>query len=127
MAIVFGALANALLGNQATSDDDIRVLPYKCRDLVVVGRVKNEGYVDLPDDGHILGRARFAVTIKVKKVVWGRVEKQFISAVSVAHSQMREDKDFLMVLSRTNGGAYEVRTAQLQQDNPKAKLTERCH
>ena len=100
---------------QASVED--RTLSYGCSDIVVVGSVKNGAFEHVQSDNDILGHGWISGTLHVRKVVRGAHVPALLPIRYFAHTYMREDRDFMLVLSHTDTG-YEITTAQLMWFRP---------
>ena len=109
--------------NDPISTED-RTLAYGCDDVVVIGHVRNGSYSPIKDGDDILGRGKVTATIRVRKVVKGPKLPPLIPANYVAHGEMREDRNFMLVLSRACDGTFSIQTGQLMPVRP--RLAVRC-
>ena len=100
-----------------------RTLPYDCKDTVVVATVRNGTYESAKSNDYILRRGWVSATLHVRKVVRGERLPAVLPVRYFAHSYMREDKEFMLVLKRARTG-YEVEAGQLMQVRP--LLASRC-
>lgn len=107
----------AVLAGCAAVDGDhsMQVLEYGCDDLVVVGRVKTLAAGEtIHHPANAIGYGVWDLQIRVKKVEHGTERSTRISASAVAHAQMREDVDFLIVLAKSaDADGYWIRWANL--------------
>ena len=103
--------------------DDHRTLAFGCDDIAVVGRLENGEYQQVEIESDILGHGWFAAVVDVRRVVRGNGIPPRLSIKYFAHTYMREDRDFLFVLSQTDDG-YRVETAQLMSARP--RLAAKC-
>ncbi len=109
-----------LLGPPALSQTiEDRTLPFGCHDLVVIGRVKNGEWhrVGAPDD--ILGHGWADATLTVRRVVRGSAISGTLPVRYFAHTYMRDDRDFMLVLSRGPDGSWVIETGQIMSAHPK--------
>jgi hypothetical protein len=97
-------------GQEASLED--RTLPYGCSDTVVVGRVKNGAYQPVESENDLLGHGWISATLKVRNIVRGERVPPVLPVRYFAHTYVREDRDFMLVLGRTGAG-YEIKTGQL--------------
>lgn len=119
------ALALALVfavfdGQQALLQTvDQQALAFGCEDLVVIGRVKNGDWhhVDDPDD--ILGHGWVDARLSVRRIVKGNGIDRTVPVHYFAHTFMRDDRDFMFVLSRHPDGSLVISTGQLMSAHPK--------
>ena len=100
---------------QASLED--RTLSYGCNDMVVVGRVKNGAYQPAQSENDILGHGWISATLHVRKVVRGAGLPAVLPVSYFAHTFMRQDRDFMLVLKRSDTG-YEITTGQLMSVRP---------
>ena len=105
---------------QASIED--RTLPFGCNDIVVVGDVRNGGYLPV-EDGDILGYGWITATVNVRKVVRGVAVPSILPVKYLSHSYMRQGLDFMLVLKRSATG-YEITTGQRMSVRP--LLASRC-
>ncbi len=86
---------------------------------MVVGRVQNGGWhhVDDPDD--ILGHGWVDARLSVRQVVRGSINGRTVPVRYLAHTYMRDDRDFMLVLSRQPDGSLVIDTGQLMSAHPK--------
>lgn len=102
------------------------MLPYGCKDLVVVGRlVTRSGETFTPPDG-LLGRSRWQMNVQIKQLLRGAEQRLTVPASGVSHAPPRSDRDFLAVLSPTDSGSYVLKTATLWDERPPPTLVEPC-
>ena len=98
---------------------DQQTLAFGCEDLVVIGRVKNGDWhhVDDPDD--ILGHGWVDARLSVRRIVKGNGIDRTVPVRYFAHTFMRDDRDFMFVLSRHPDGSLVISTGQLMSAHPK--------
>lgn len=126
-AALFSAVA--LLGSTPTTAADPTpgvVLAYGCGDLVVLGRVKSFDEQTLPIEGGLLGRSRFSSSVTIKRVLYGREARREVPASGLSHGQMREDRDFLLVLSPQLEGGYVISSGAILDRRNRPALAKRC-
>ncbi len=112
-------------GSSALSQTfDERILAFGCDDVVVVGRVKNGDYHHVDDPNDILGHGWVDAKLSVRRVIKGRVNGRSVPVRYFAHTYMRDDRDFMFVLSRQPDGSIVIDTGQLMSAHP--KLAKRC-
>jgi|GEM_PF-2480215 len=102
-----------------------RVVEYKCDDVVVIGRAKTLNYTNLDIEGDILGRSLFDMEINIKRVLRGTEKRPVVKASAVAHSQLRDDVDFVFVLAPENEN-YTVESGYAWNPRPRPILAESC-
>lgn len=107
-----------------TASEEDRTLAFGCDDTVVIGKLKNDDYqhVDIEDD--ILGHGWISAELSVRKSVKGNVPQPVVPVKYFAHTYMREDRDFMLVLSEAEDRTYHINTAQLMSVHP--RLASRC-
>jgi hypothetical protein len=113
-------LANAASG---VSIED-RTLPFGCNDAVVVGRVESHAIEPIKSEGDQIGHGWVTATISVKRVVKGRNVPRTIPVMYFAHTFVRGDRDFMLVLHQTDQ-AIVVTNGRLMSVQP--LLADRCH
>ena len=115
--LAMGALVAGCASTETASLAD-RTLQYGCNDLVVIGRLKNEGdYSPLEAKGDILGHGVMTATISVHRVVRGAHVPSRLPVSYAGHTFLRDDRDFMFVLER-NRAVYTISTAQLMTARP---------
>ena len=107
-----------------TASVEDRTLPFGCDDVVVVGRVKNSGFSPVQRDTDFIGHGSASAAITVRKVVRGPELPQIIPVHYFAHTYMREDRDFMLVLRKSQNGAFGIESGQLMSVRP--RLAARC-
>jgi len=107
---------------QASLED--RTLPFGCNDIVVVGSVENKSYETVKSEDDILGHGWISATLKVREIVKGARVPPILPVKYFAHNYMRQDRDFMLVLTRTESGEYEIKTGQIASLRP--RLASRC-
>jgi hypothetical protein len=107
----------------SASDED-RTLSFGCGDVVLIGRVANLDYqsVDIEDD--IIGYGWITANLSVRRVVKGPRLPSSLPVKYFAHTYMREDRDFMFVLSKTEANEYRIETGQLMSLRP--RLAAQC-
>lgn len=66
----------------------------------------------------------YTLRIHIRRVVRGNEHRRVVPAVATAHAQIRNDRDFLMVLTPDQTGGYALATASLWRNRP--ALSEPC-
>jgi len=102
-------------GQEASLED--RTLSFGCSDTVVVGRVENGAYEPVEIENDLIGHGWISATLKVRKVVKGERVPPVLPVRYFAHTNMRHDRDFMLVLGHTASG-YEIKTGQLMSVRP---------
>ena len=100
---------------QASLED--RTLSYGCNDTVVVGTVTNGAYESVKSNDDILGHGWISATLHVRRVVRGERLPTVLPVRYFAHTYMRQDQEFMLVLKHTRTG-YEIGTGQLMRVRP---------
>ena len=108
---------------EATADED-RTLPFACGDVVVVGTVHNRKIDAIEDQGDALGHGLASATIRVRRVIRGPKLPSLIPANYLAHAYLRENQEFMLVLSKGDHGRFSIETGQLMSAHP--RLAARC-
>lgn len=105
-------------------------LAYSCGDLVVVGRVRTLSSAEVPNalnsDFLPNWNSRNQLQVQIKRIIRGSEPRRAVPATQISHGQMRDDRDFLVVLKPTAGGAYHLETAALWNERPIPRLVEPC-
>jgi hypothetical protein len=102
-------------GQKASLED--RTLPFGCNDTVVVGRVESGAYEPVKSENDLLGHGWISAKIKVRKVVRGERVPLVLPVRYFAHANMRQDRDFMLVLGRSGAGC-EIKAGQLMSVRP---------
>ncbi len=101
-----------------------RTLSLGCHDIVVVGRLQNNAFVPVHSDGQILGQGWVIARITVRRVVKGSGLPAVVAVHYLAHTYLREDRDFMLVLHKSQEGAFDIAAAQLMSLRP--RLAAKC-
>jgi hypothetical protein len=116
-------MATACAINSSVGAED-RTLPYGCNDLVLVGRIiENGAYEPVEDEDDLIGHAWITARIKVKKILRGTNVPAVLPVRYFAHAYMREDRDFMFVI-RNAEKSYEIEAGQPMSVHP--RLAARC-
>lgn len=119
LGILIGAGWLAGCATPEEIDLESRQLPYRCDDVVVVGRLVNDGVEPGaydPDD--LIGHGWFAATVKVRTTVHGARQPSHLPIRYFGHTYLREDADFMFVLEKHDDGPMQLATAQLMRYRP---------
>ena len=120
----------AALSGCATLDADETgsELSYNCDDIVVIGRVVTLGGTAISDPDASLPnwRSEWRLQVQIKRVVRGSESRRTVPAGAISHANIRDDRDFLIVLTPIESGAYRLQTAALWNERPRPKLVEPC-
>jgi len=100
-----------------------RTLAYACNDTIVVGTVENGVYEPVKPSPDVLGHGWISAMLHVRKVVRGERLPAVLPVRYFAHTYMRQDQEFMLVLKHTATG-YEITTGQLMRVRP--LLASRC-
>ena len=100
---------------QASLED--RTLSYGCKDTVVVGTVTNGAFQPVEATDDILGHGWASATLHVRKIVRGERLPSVLPVRYFAHTYMRQDQEFMLVLAHVGAG-YEIKTGQLMRVRP---------
>ena len=103
-------------------------LSYGCNELVVIGRIVTLGGTTIPDTDASLPnwRSQWQLSVEIKRVIRGAERRPTVPTTGVSHAQIRNDRDFLVVLHPIEGGAYSLETAALWDIRPRPRLIEPC-
>ena len=105
--------------------DEYRILTFGCSDRVVVGRVKNGDFHPVIDPDDFLGHGWIDAELKVKRVVKGTKIGPKLQVRYFAHTYMRDDRDFMFVLTSQPDGKLLIRKGQLMSMHP--RLAGQCN
>lgn len=95
-------------------------LEFGCGDVAVVGRIKTVGQTALQGSDPLPGwESAYQLQVQIKRVVRGSERRRVVPATVIAHAQIRDDRDFLIVLTPDGKGGYLLATASLLQYRPK--------
>jgi len=100
---------------QASLED--RTLAYGCNDTVVIAIVANGAFTPVEANDDILGHGWVSATLHVRKVVRGERLPAVQPVRYFAHTYMRQDQPFMLVLKHIGAG-YEIKTGQLMRLRP---------
>jgi len=122
------ALTAALFSLAAASaGQDAGVVDWRCEDVVVIGRVETIAYTDMSGPDDILGHGRFDMRIRVKRNLRGGETPPTLAVSRIAHGQLRQDLDFLLVLTPgADDAPYVLQSAAVWGARPRPKLADRC-
>jgi len=115
-------LAPALLMMGCAAFQPSNPLAMDCGDLAVIGRV--ETVREQPEPPPADWQSRYDVQIHIRKVVRGTESRTVVPASAIAHAHLRDDIDFLMVLTPEPGGGFSIKSAQINSLKP--GLKSRC-
>lgn len=104
--------------------DEDRLLPLGCDDIVLIGRLKNGDYNPINDEADIIGHGWISATLQVRRVVGGAKVPSVVPVRYLAHTYLRDDREFMFVAARATGGVYVIKTVQLTSVHP--KLASNC-
>ena len=102
-------------------------LPYRCSDLVVVGRVVTLSGESIAEPTPLPNwESKWQLLVSIKRLVRGSELRAVIPATAISHSTIRSDRDFLVVLTPAEGGGYVLTTAALWNVTPSPRLAKSC-
>ena len=108
-------------------DEAVTGLPYRCSDVVAVGRVATLSGESLAEPAPFPNwQTRWQLQVTIKRVVRGSEPRAVVLAAAVSHGQMRGDRDFLVVLNPAGRGGYVLQTAALWDVRSPPRLAEPC-
>lgn len=111
-------LSSGACATWSAAGPEDRTLPFGCNDVVVVARVANGAYTPVETSDDVIGRGWVSATLRVRRLVRGAPVPPVLSVRYFAHGRMREDRDFMLVLKRTDSG-FEIATGQLMSSRPR--------
>jgi len=95
-------------------------LEFGCGDLAVVGRIKTLGTAAIEGSDPRSGwQSAYQLEVQIKRVVHGSEPRVAVPATTIAHAQIRNDRDFLIVLTPDGKGGYSLARASLWQYRPR--------
>jgi integration host factor subunit beta len=94
-----------------------RTLAYGCSDIVAVGSVTNRAYEPVGNNGDLIGHGWISATLHVRRTIRGATLPAALPVRYLAHTNMRQDRDFMLVLKR-GGAGYEIAAGQLMSARP---------
>jgi hypothetical protein len=96
------------------------ILEFGCSDVAVVGRIKTLGQAAVQGSDPLPNwQSAYQLQVQIKRVVRGGERRRVVPATAIAHAQIRDDRDFLIVLTPDGKGGYSLATASLWQYRPK--------
>jgi hypothetical protein len=107
-------------------EDRPRELAYSCNDVVVTGRLRtiDSNPVEAEDD--LIGHGVFTARLLVRKLLKGDEQRTNVIVRYTAHVPLRQDRDFLLVLSPASDGQYSLREAAVLGGGQKPSLAPSC-
>ena len=129
--LLVSALAGDAPGPAAQRHAEAEVVPYRCGELVVIGRFDNLDYEHVEIEDDVLGHGWMTARISVGRVLRGRrpsgsADGQPLPARYFGHTYYREDMDFLLMLAPRRSGTYFVRSARLAEREGPWRLAPHC-
>lgn len=121
--LVLASITVACTTVSSPSEED-RNLSFGCDDIVVIGRLQNGDYEHVEIENDLLGHGWISAKLSVRRIVKGEAPSLIIPVTYFAHTYMREDRDFMFVLSKDGNGTHHVEAAQLMSARP--RLAPRC-
>ena len=119
--LISAAFCTTIAHAKSPEREDIE---YGCKDLVVVGRLVNQDYQHVEIEDDILGHGWVTADVKVDDVLFGHTLARKLPIRYLAHTYMREDRDFVFVLRPAENGRHLVGTADLIEND--RELAKRC-
>jgi hypothetical protein len=103
------------------------IIPYRCRDLVVSGRIRNLDYQRIDFPGDLIGHGWVTMRVFVDRVLHGRAPRLSLTTRVLAHTFLNEQRHFLMVLSPdpTDGG-YVVKAFRVDDEDSAPVVASHC-
>ena len=117
-SILIAAALTLLCARAQPATIEDRTLSYGCEDIIVVGRIRNGGYAPVHDDEDVIGHGWIDAHIKVKRLVKGAKQPSWLPIRYFAHTHIRDDRDFMFVLSGDSVAGFEIKQAQLMAVRP---------
>lgn len=94
-------------------------LAYGCNDAVVIGRLSNQTTGEtVPIEGDLIGHGWFAANLLVKTQLFGSAVPRKTTVKYFGHTYLRDDRDFVMVVSGTVGEGYKIEEAYIRLAKP---------
>lgn len=98
---------------------------FGCGDLAVVGRIRTVGQTPVQGTDPLPNwRSAYRLQIQIKRIVRDVERRCIVSAIAVAHVQIRDDRDFLIVLTPDGTGEYSLAAASSWRHQP--RLSRSC-
>ena len=95
-------------------------LEFGCNDVAVVGRIKTLGQTAIQGSDPLPGwQSAYQLQVEIERVVRGSERRRVVPATAIAHAQIRDDRDFLIILTPDGKGGYSLARASLWQYRPK--------
>jgi hypothetical protein len=116
VSAVAATLVTAACATVPRASLEDRTLTYGCNDTVVVGAVTNGAYEPVHDND-ILGHGWISATLHVRNVVRGAAVPANLPVRYFAHTYMRQDQEFMLVLKHSSNG-YEITAGQAMRMRP---------
>lgn len=118
LALLGLASCNKLLGER-------RQVAFGCNDIVAIGRIETLSYTPLTIENDLIGHSRFSMQGTIKRVLRGDPPERVVQLSGVAHSAIRGDVDFLMLLTPNDDG-YTLESAWVWPIRPQLVPTQAC-
>src|SRR5688500_11790799 len=106
--IIWMLLASLVAGcSSLASRGPASELSYGCNELVVIGRIVTLNGTTIRDTDASLPnwRSEWQLSIEIRRVIRGTERRSIVPATGLSHAQIRNDRDFLVVLQPMEGGA----------------------
>lgn len=110
--------------SDASAQDDI--VSYACSDVVIIGHVRYQTFTPISDAGDLVGHGHIDMTIDVKRKLAGDIAATTIPASGIAHTFIREDRDFLLVLRPAPEGRYALQQGRILESGDEPSLAKDC-
>jgi len=95
-------------------------LEVDCGEIAVVGRVATLHRHSTDNPGFLPNWvSAYDLEIRIKRVLKGKERRRRVRASVEAHAQIRDDRDFLIVMTPDGNGSYILKTAALIKNRPK--------
>jgi hypothetical protein len=120
--LVLFALTLVFAQPDASIED--RTVPFRCNDTAVIATVESHSITPIESKDDLIGHGWVTATLKVKTVVKGPNVPRVLPVKYYAHTYMRHDRDFMLVLHQTDQG-WVITNGQLMSAQP--LLADRCH
>ena len=111
--------------NKAAAAQRTINLSYHCNDLVVAGVVHSTDYRHQESEGDLFGHGWIRASIAVRDVISGEARGAKLSARYFAHTYLREDTDFLLVLHPDGAEGLVIEQA-VRQVGGQPRLSPEC-
>jgi hypothetical protein len=117
-------LALALVVAEPIAGIEDRTLPWGCNDTAVIAWVESHSMNPIEAKDDLIGHGWVTATLKVKTVLKGKKLPHDLPVKYYAHTYLRHDRDFMLVLHQTDQG-WVITKGQRMAVQP--LLEDRCH